>query len=140
MSAQIEEIVLSSPPMLPSVGQRIPKTWLTASSMLRAIRDGRDPERVAKQVLAALEEHRKKRRKATRFGYLVDECSKTESFEEVDVGFSIAAAVAGMKKKGADSSTDTPKAKREAQTEVVTSCLILINSIISNPDVLLERV
>lgn len=93
-----------------------------------------------KQVLAALEEHRKKRRKATRFGYLVDECSKTESFAEVDVGFSIAAAVAGMKKKGMDSSTDTPKAKREAQTEVVTSCLILINSIISHPDVLRERV
>ena len=43
LRARLDAIVFSDPPMLPSVGQLIPRTWLLAMTFLRALRDGRDP-------------------------------------------------------------------------------------------------
>jgi len=40
---RLDDIVFSDPPMLPSVGQLVPRTWLLAMTFLRALRDGRDP-------------------------------------------------------------------------------------------------
>lgn len=42
LRTHLEEMVLTKPPMLPSVGQTIPRTWLQAMAFLRALRDGRD--------------------------------------------------------------------------------------------------
>ena len=43
LRVKLEEMVLAKPPLLPSVGQTIPKTWLQAIAYLRSLRDGRDP-------------------------------------------------------------------------------------------------
>ena len=40
---RLEELVFAKPPLLSSVGQMIPRTWLLAMAYLRALRDGRDP-------------------------------------------------------------------------------------------------
>ena len=40
---KLENILTVKPPMLPSVGQTIPRTWILAMSYLRSLRDGRDP-------------------------------------------------------------------------------------------------
>ena len=40
---RLDDIVFSDPPLLPSVGQLVPRTWLLAMTFLRALRDGRDP-------------------------------------------------------------------------------------------------
>ena len=47
---QIESLLLAKPPLLPSVGQTIPRTWVLAMTYLRALRDGRDPIEAAKVV------------------------------------------------------------------------------------------
>ncbi len=52
---QLEAICSSSPPLLLSIGQTIPRTWSYAVSMLRAMRDGRDPVAAARHAAAALE-------------------------------------------------------------------------------------
>ena len=39
------------PPLLPSVGQTIPRTWLQAMAFLRSLRDGRDPVAAARSAV-----------------------------------------------------------------------------------------
>ena len=53
---KLEELVLRKPPLLPSVGQFIPKTWLQAMSFLRAVRDGRDPVLAARSAVPSAAE------------------------------------------------------------------------------------
>ena len=45
---KLESILNIKPPMLPSVGQTIPRAWILAMSYLRALRDGKDPIASAK--------------------------------------------------------------------------------------------
>jgi hypothetical protein len=49
-------MVLSKPPLLPSVGQMIPRTWLQAMSFVRAVRDGRDPVLAARSAVPSAAE------------------------------------------------------------------------------------
>ena len=51
LRARLEELVLGKPPLLPSVGQTIPRSWLVAMSYLRALRDGRDPVAAARNAV-----------------------------------------------------------------------------------------
>ena len=53
---KLEDMVLSKPPLLPSVGQTIPRTWLQAMSFLRAVRDGRDPVLAARSAVPSAAE------------------------------------------------------------------------------------
>ena len=53
---KLEEMVMSKPPLLPSVGQCIPKSWLQAMSFLRAVRDGRDPVLAARSAVPSAAE------------------------------------------------------------------------------------
>ena len=55
LKSRLESLVLTKPPLLPSVGQSIPRTWLLAISFLRAIRDGRSPVKAVQSTLAAQE-------------------------------------------------------------------------------------
>ena len=55
LRAQLEEICSSSPPLLLSIGQTIPRSWSYACSMLRALRDGRDPLATARHVAELLD-------------------------------------------------------------------------------------
>ena len=48
---RLEEIVFGKPPLLPSVGQTIPKSWMQAMSFLRALRDGRNPVAAARNAV-----------------------------------------------------------------------------------------
>ena len=51
LRARLDAIVFSEPPMLPSVGQLVPRTWLLAMTFLRALRDGRDPTLAARSAV-----------------------------------------------------------------------------------------
>ena len=51
LRTKLEDMVLAKPPLLPSVGQTIPRTWLQAMSFLRALRDGRDPTLAARSAV-----------------------------------------------------------------------------------------
>jgi hypothetical protein len=48
---RLEEIVFGKPPLLPSVGQTIPKSWMQAMSFLRALRAGRNPVAAARNAV-----------------------------------------------------------------------------------------
>ena len=48
-------LTLAKPPMLLSVGQVIPRSWVYAASMLRAMRDGRDPIATARHAASILD-------------------------------------------------------------------------------------
>ena len=50
LRTRLETILLAKPPLLPSVGQTIPRTWILAMTFLRALRDGRDPIEAAKAI------------------------------------------------------------------------------------------
>ena len=52
---RLETIVLATPPLLRSVGQTIPRSWLNAMSAMRALRDGREPLAVARRAAALLD-------------------------------------------------------------------------------------
>ena len=48
LRAKLEDLVTAKPPLLPSVGQMMPRTWLFAMAYIRALRDGRDPTNAAR--------------------------------------------------------------------------------------------
>ena len=47
---QLEQIVVEQPPLLPSIGVRLPATWLPAMAMVRALREGANPEAAARRA------------------------------------------------------------------------------------------
>ena len=51
LRVRLEEMVFAKPPLLPSVGQMIPRTWLLAIAYVRALRDGRDPIAAARTAI-----------------------------------------------------------------------------------------
>ena len=51
---QFERLVASEPPLLPSIGFRIPATWAPPMAMVRALRDGADPIAAARRAAAGL--------------------------------------------------------------------------------------
>ena len=55
LKSRLEAIVLAKPPLLPSVGQAIPRNWLLATTFLRALRDGRSPLKAVQSALTAHE-------------------------------------------------------------------------------------
>ena len=56
LKTKLEELVLCKPPLLPSVGQMIPRTWLQAIAFLRSLRDGRDPVAAARAAVPSAAE------------------------------------------------------------------------------------
>ena len=55
LRSRLESIVLTKPPLLPSIGLSIPRTWLLAIGFLRAIREGREPVRAVQAAVASQE-------------------------------------------------------------------------------------
>jgi hypothetical protein len=47
---QVKAIVYAEPPLLPSVGAVVPRTWQPALALIPALRDGRDPLPAARQA------------------------------------------------------------------------------------------
>ena len=52
--ARLESLVLREPPLLPCVGQLLPRSWQAAMAMLRALRDGRDVTAAVQRALRAV--------------------------------------------------------------------------------------
>ena len=97
------------------------------------------------QVCQALEHLKKVRRKLARFGWLVEACNHYQ-FEDEGADdaadFEMQRTVTGISKArpNAGDTKENAQARRDAQVQVVSCSLILINAIIGFPEELKERV
>ena len=52
--AHLEGLVTAQPPLLPCIGMTVPRSWLPAIALVRAVRDKRDPHEEAEAMLATV--------------------------------------------------------------------------------------
>ena len=52
---RLESLVLREPPLLPCIGQVLPRDWLAAMALVRALRDGRDAAASVQRALRAVD-------------------------------------------------------------------------------------